>query len=109
MNMTNFRLEGMSKLDKNIFALSQGANRIAINLETISSNILNSKVVNTVLGQLANFGDGVANASDKVIEKINKAASKSGSGSGSSESLTAGKPRLCRNASISSSEKAGPR
>jgi len=80
---------GMSKLDKNIFALSQGANRIAINLETISSNILNSKVVNTVLGQLANFGDGVANASDKVIEKINKAASKSGSGSGSSESLTA--------------------
>ena len=80
---------GMSKLDKNIFALSQGANRIAINLETISSNTLNSEVVNTVLGQLANFGDGVANASDKVIEKINKAASKSGSGSGSSESLTA--------------------
>ena len=80
---------GMSKLDKNIFALSESANQIAINLETISSNTLNSEVVNTVLGQLANFGDGVANASDKVIEKINEAAGKSGSGSGSSESLTA--------------------
>ena len=80
---------GKSELDKNVFALSEAANRIAIDMETISSNILNSKVVNTVLGQLANFGDGVANASDKVIEKINEAAGKSGSGSGSSESLTA--------------------
>ena len=80
---------GKSELDKNVFALSEAANRIAIDMETISSNILNSEVVNTVLGQLANFGDGVANASDKVIEKINEAAGKSGSGSGSSESLTA--------------------
>lgn len=80
---------GMSKLDKNIFALSESANQIAINLETISSNTLNSEVVNTVLGQLANFGDGVANASAEIIEKINEAAGKSGSGSGSSESLTA--------------------
>jgi hypothetical protein len=80
---------GKSELDKNVFALSEAANRIAIDMETISSNILNSEVVNTVLGQLANFGDGVANASAEIIEKINEAAGKSGSGSGSSESLTA--------------------
>ena len=81
---------GKSELDKNVFALSEAANRIAIDMETISSNILNSEVVNTVLGQLANFGDGVANASDKVIEKIrDELARKPGSGSGSSESVAA--------------------
>ena len=80
---------GKSELDKNVFALSEAANRIAIDMETISSNILNSEVVNTVLGQLANFGDGVANASAEIIEKINEAAGKSGSGSGSSESVAA--------------------
>ena len=86
-NVENNR--GKSEVDKNVFALSEAANRIAIDMETISSNILNSEVVNTVLGQLANFGDGVANASAEIIEKINEAAGKSGSGSGSSESLTA--------------------
>ena len=51
--------KGMTDLDKNVNKIATQINTFAIDIEKLTSTILQSKVVNSVLGQLNAFGKGI--------------------------------------------------
>lgn len=65
--------KGMTDLDRNINEIATGINTFAIDIEKLTSTILQSKVVNTVLGKLVDFGKGIDTAvkgPDGIISRL---------------------------------------